>query len=127
MKVAIIEDEKSIIDAINLAFEFRWPGASVVAAATGEDGVALVKKESPELVILDVRLGESSGLDVLSKIKDLSAGTEVIMVTGLGDEATMQEAKSLGANDFLTKPFTADFLNNLLTQKLADLKKAKTP
>jgi len=48
MKVAIIEDDKSIINAINVAFEFRWPDASVVSAMTGKEGIDLVKTEAPK-------------------------------------------------------------------------------
>ena len=124
-KILVVDDEKEICEITKNFLDRR--NYSCFTATTEKDALELVKKESPELVILDVRLGESSGLDVLSKIKSLNTNTEVIMITGLGDEETMQQAKSLGANDFITKPFSADFLNNLLAQKLADLKKAKTP
>ena len=120
-KILVVDDEQEICE-VTKNFLNRRNYACFTATAE-KDAIELVKKESPELVILDIRLGESSGLDVLIKIKSLNVKTEVIMVTGLGDEDTMQQAKSLGANDFITKPFTADFLNNLIDQKLVGLKK----
>ena len=81
----------------------------------------LVKKESPKLALLDVRLGDESGMDALQKIKEIDKNIKVIMVTALGDEESIRQAKSLGADDYITKPFTAAYLNDLIVQKIANL------
>ena len=65
MKVVVVEDERSIIDAIDVAFEFRWPGVTTVAAMTGREGVRLAREESPDIVILDINLPDMTGFDVL--------------------------------------------------------------
>ncbi len=104
MKVAIIEDEKSIIDAINLAFEFRWPGASIVAATTGEDGIALVKRESPDIVILDINLPDINGFNVLKEIRNFSL-VPVIILTVRSDDEDMLRGLETGADDYIVKPF----------------------
>jgi len=104
MKAAIIEDEKSIIDAINLAFEFRWPGAIVVSATTGEDGIKLVKKESPDIVILDINLPDINGFNVLREIREFST-VPVIILTVRSDDEDMLRGLETGADDYIIKPF----------------------
>ena len=104
MKVLVIEDEKSIIDAINVAFEFRWPDARIIASITGKKGVGLVRKESPDIVILDLNLPDISGFDVLKEIREFSS-VPVIILTVRSDDEDMLKGLETGADDYLTKPF----------------------
>jgi two-component system response regulator VicR len=104
MKVAIVEDEKSIIDAVNVAFEFRWPEVSLVAARTGREGVKLVKKERPDIVILDINLPDISGFDVLREVRSYSA-VPVIILTVRSDDADVLKGLEAGADDYIIKPF----------------------
>ncbi len=80
MKAAIIEDDLSIINAVNIAFEFRWPDVRLVSAMTGLEGVELVRKESPDVLILDINLPDISGFEVLKKIRQFS-DVPVIVLT----------------------------------------------
>ncbi|MDD5082439.1 MAG: response regulator transcription factor [Dehalococcoidales bacterium] len=124
MKVAIIEDEKSIIDAVNIAFEFRWPGVKLVAAMTGRDGIALVKNESPDVTILDINLPDMSGFDVLKEIRKFSA-VPLIILTVRSDDEDMLRGLEAGADDYIVKPF--NYLT-LLARVRAVLRRAeKTP
>ncbi len=104
MKVLIIEDEKSIIDAINLAFEFRWPGVSLVPATTGKKGIELVKAESPDIVILDLNLPDMSGFDVLKSVREFSS-VPVIILTVRSEDEDVLKGLELGADDYVIKPF----------------------
>lgn len=104
MKVTVIEDDKSIINAISVAFEFRWSGVEVTSASTGEEGVSLVKKESPDVVILDINLPDISGFDVLKKIR-LDSSVPVIILTVRSDDADVLKGLEAGADDYVTKPF----------------------
>lgn len=104
MKIAIIEDDKSIINAINVAFEFRWPDASVVSAMTGKEGIDLVKTEAPEVVILDINLPDISGFEVLKKIREFSS-VPVIILTVRFDDADVLKGLETGADDYIVKPF----------------------
>ena len=104
MKVAIIEDDKSIINAINVAFEFRWPDARVVSAMTGKEGIDLVKTEAPEVVILDINLPDISGFEVLKKIREFSS-VPVIILTVRFDDADVLKGLETGADDYIVKPF----------------------
>lgn len=104
MRVLIIEDEKSIIDAVNLAFEFRWPGVSLLAATNGRRGIDLVKAESPDIVILDLNLPDISGFDVLKKIREFSDVPVIILTVRAEDEDILKGLES-GADDYIIKPF----------------------
>jgi DNA-binding response OmpR family regulator len=104
MKTLVIEDEKSIIDAIKVAFEFRWPGAEVIGATSGKKGIHLVKAESPEIVILDLNLPDISGFDVLKEIRKFSL-VPVIILTVRSDDKDMLRGLEAGADDYIIKPF----------------------
>ena len=104
MKVLVIEDEKSIFDAIKLAFEFRWPDAELVYSATGKKGAPLVKKESPDIVILDLNLPDISGFEVLKEIREFST-VPVIILTVRSDDEDMLKGLETGADDYIIKPF----------------------
>src|SRR4030042_2316481 len=104
MKVLIIEDEKSIIDAINVAFEFRWPGTELVASTTGRKGVELTRKESPDIVILDLNLPDINGFEVLKEIREFST-VPVIILTVRSEDEDMLKGLEAGADDYIIKPF----------------------
>jgi two-component system, OmpR family, response regulator VicR len=104
MKVAIIEDDRSIINAIKVAFEFRWPDASVVSAETGKEGVALVKTETPDVAILDINLPDINGFEVLKNIRTFSS-VPIIILTVRADDIDMLRGLEAGADDYIIKPF----------------------
>jgi len=104
MKVLAIEDEKSIIDAISVAFEFRWPDVKLIASTTGKKGILLVRKESPDIVILDLNLPDISGFDVLKEIRKFST-VPVIILTVRSEDEDMLKGLEAGADDYIIKPF----------------------
>jgi len=104
MKVLTIEDEKSIIDAISVAFEFRWPDVKLIASTTGKKGILLVRKESPDIVILDLNLPDISGFDVLKEIRKFST-VPVIILTVRSEDEDMLKGLEAGADDYIIKPF----------------------
>ncbi len=104
MKVIVVEDEQSIIDAIKVAFEFRWPEVSLLAAKTGREGIDFVRREHPDIVILDINLPDTSGFDVLKKIRAFSS-VPVIILTVRSEDADVLKGLETGADDYITKPF----------------------
>ncbi|MDO8568805.1 MAG: response regulator transcription factor [Dehalococcoidales bacterium] len=104
MKVAVIEDDKSIIDAIGVAFEFRWPEADLVSARTGKAGIALVKKERPDIVILDINLPDTNGFNVLKEVRQFSS-VPVIILTVRSEDVDVLRGLESGADDYIVKPF----------------------
>jgi DNA-binding response OmpR family regulator len=104
MKVLIIEDDQSIIDAVKLAFEFRWPEVELFDAKLGNKGITMVKNESPDIVILDINLPDINGFDVLKKIREFSMVPVIILTVRSEDEDVMQGLEA-GADDYIIKPF----------------------
>ncbi|MFH0769559.1 MAG: response regulator transcription factor [Chloroflexota bacterium] len=104
MKVLIIEDDREIVDAISLAFQIRWPEATVVSTRLGEKGVELVESEAPDIVILDLGLPDISGFEVLHQIR-LFSRVPTIVLTVRADEADIVKGLEWGADDYMTKPF----------------------
>jgi two-component system response regulator VicR len=105
MIALIIEDEQSIIDAVKVAFEFRWPEAKLLSSTTGVNGVNLVKKGSPDVVILDINLPDINGFEVLKKIRQFST-VPVIILTVRSDDEDMLKGLESGADDYVIKPFS---------------------
>ncbi len=102
-QLLVIDDEELIRKSLTKLFTSR--GYRVDTASTGADGLAMVERKRPQVVVLDLRLPDQGGLQVLPKIHEIDATTEVIVVTAFGDVASAVEAMKLGASDFLKKPY----------------------
>ena len=109
-RILVVEDEEDIQELIryNLARE----GYRVTLAASGEDGLKAALRERPDLVILDLMLPGMDGLEVCRRLKadPPTRGVPVIMVTAKGEEADVVIGLELGADDYLTKPFSPKIL-----------------
>jgi len=105
MKVLVIEDDAGIIEVVSLCFQLRWSGTNVISAADGRRGVELVETESPDVVILDIGLPDMDGYQVLREIRRFS-DVPVLMLTVRGDDTDVAKGLELGADDYITKPFS---------------------
>jgi len=106
--VLIIDDEKLLCKQLEKAL-FQ-EGHAVISAFTGKDGIDLAKKENPEVVLLDLKLPDIDGLDVLSSVLNLEPVPNTIMMTAHGNIEVAVSAIKLGAYDFIEKPFPIDKL-----------------
>jgi two-component system, OmpR family, response regulator VicR len=104
MKVLIIEDNLEVVEAVSLIFQIRWPEAKVVYANMGEVGLKMVETEKPEIVILDLGLPDTDGLNVLKDVR-LFSRVPVLVLTARADESDIVKALDAGADDYLRKPF----------------------
>ena len=105
MKVLVIEDDPGIVEVVSLCFQLRWSGTSVISAANGSKGVELVETESPDVVILDIGLPDMDGYQVLREIRHFSE-VPIIMLTVRGEDTDVAKGLELGADDYITKPFS---------------------
>ena len=103
-KVLLIEDEESISEP--LATALAREGFDVVTAATAAEGLEAFRTRSPDLVLLDVMLPDGDGRDLLREIR-ASSRVPVIMLTARGEEMDRVVGLELGADDYVTKPFSA--------------------
>ena len=102
----IVEDDRSFLQRLAKALEER--GFMVTTAESVADGLLQVEKSAPAFAIVDMRLGDGSGLDVISALKRSRPDARGIILTGYGNIATAVNAVKLGAVDYLAKPVDAD-------------------
>ena len=105
MKVLVIEDDPGIIEVVSLCFQLRWSGTTVVSASTGNKGLELVETESPDVVILDIGLPDVDGYQILKEIRRFS-DVPVLMLTVRDEDTDVARGLELGADDYITKPFS---------------------
>jgi two-component system response regulator VicR len=105
MKVLVIEDDPGIIEVVSLCFQLRWSGTSVISAESGSQGLELVETESPDVVILDIGLPDMDGYSVLKEVRRFS-DVPVLMLTVRGEDTDVAKGLEMGADDYITKPFS---------------------
>lgn len=110
----VIDDEDSILHAFRRAFQ--GGDITLLTAASGKEGLQAVKKQEPDVVILDINLPDISGLDVFRKIHAEDARVPVIFITGHGTTETAIEAMKLGAFDYLLKPLELEPLEAVVNR-----------
>ena len=126
-RILVIDDESAIRDSLKMILEYE--GYDVVGAATGQDGLSLVDREPPDLVLLDIKMAGMDGIDVLQRLKAGHETLPVIMISGHATVSTAVEATKLGAFDFIEKPLSTErvlvSVRNALDQhRLADENRA---
>ncbi len=107
-KILVVDDETEIVDQVKEYFESE--GFAVMTAETGDAGIKLITKEFPDILILDMKLPDMSGLLVLKYAKAQSPKTKVIVMTGYIDQVMFDQAEELGRDAFLQKPFDLERL-----------------
>jgi DNA-binding response OmpR family regulator len=120
-KILIVEDEPNMVAGLRDNFEFE--GHQVITAADGVAGLERAIAESPDLVILDVMMPRMSGLDVCKQLKSKRPSIPIIMLTARGQEVDKVVGLELGADDYVTKPFS---IRELLARVKAVLRRAHT-
>jgi len=119
----IVDDDKSFVQRLARAMESR--GFEVMVAEAVAEGLQHVAKSAPAFAVVDMRLSDGSGLDVISALKERRPDARAIVLTGYGNIATAVNAIKLGAIDYLAKPADAD---DVVAALLAiDGKKAEPP
>jgi DNA-binding response OmpR family regulator len=115
-RILVVDDEEEICSVTKSLLTKRK--FAVSTATNGAQALESIRKEKPDLVLLDFRLGDESGIDILNKLKALDKNIKVVMVTGLGDEESIRQAIVAGVDDYIIKPFTSDYLNDVINRKL---------
>ena len=123
VKILIVEDNPEVIESLEILFELRWAEAKIIPATKGEKGIELAKTDSVDMVILDLGLPDMDGFDVLRQIRNFS-DVPVIIVTAKHEEIYRAKGMELGADDFITKPFSPD---DFLTRVKAVLLRSRIP
>ena len=109
----IVDDDKAFLQRLARAMETR--GYSVSIADTVADGIVVVESKPPAYAVIDMKLGDGSGLDVVSRLKERRPEARGIVLTGFGNIATAVTAVKLGAFDYIAKPADADDIHAALS------------
>jgi signal transduction histidine kinase len=110
-KILIVDDEFGPRESLRFLLKEEY---DVVCADSVDTGMALLKRESPDLVIMDIRMPGKTGIQGLRELRAVDPHTSVVMLTGYGALETAQEALRLGANDYINKPFDAQELRGIV-------------
>jgi two-component system response regulator RegA len=102
----IVDDDEMLRERLARAFQER--GFEVTTASRGSEALARVREETPEYAVLDLRMPDQNGLEVMKAIRALDPATRILILTGYGSIATAVEATRLGAVGYLPKPADAD-------------------
>ena len=103
-KILVVEDEPAMVAGLRDNFEFE--GYEVITAHDGVEGLQRALEESPDLVVLDVMMPRMSGLEVCKQLRAKRASLPIIMLTARGQEVDKVVGLELGADDYVTKPFS---------------------
>ena len=117
-RILIIEDEPGLAESVRYALDSE--GFAVTVAGTGVNGLEMARRSSPDLVLLDLMLPELSGLDVCRQIRS-SSDVPIIMLTAKDSEADKVTGLELGADDYMTKPFS---MRELIARVRAHLRRS---
>jgi two-component system nitrogen regulation response regulator NtrX len=102
-RILVVDDEAAIRDSLRMTLEYA--GYEFAGAATGQEALAAVEREMPDVVLLDIKMPGMDGMDVLGRLRSMNESLPVIMISGHGTIANAVEAIQKGAFNFLEKPF----------------------
>jgi len=119
-RILVIDDDAGIRESLRMTLEYE--GYEFIGAATGQEGLALAERDTPDLVLLDVKMPGMDGLEVLDRLHAMNETLPVVVISGHGTISTAVEATKKGAFDFIEKPFASDrvlvSLRNALDRRL---------
>ena len=118
-RILIVEDEKNIVDILN--FNLLREGYETLEAYDGQTGLQLALEQDPDLVLLDLMLPKMNGFDVCRAIRGAQRSTPVIMLTAREEENDKVLGLELGADDYITKPFS---MRELLARVKANIRRS---
>ena len=115
--ILVVDDEKDFCTLLSDSLSLE--GYRVLKAYNGRRALQMVKKERPDLALLDIKMPGMNGIEVLRRIKRVKKETAVIMLTAFGTLETARRAMKLGAYDYVTKPVDHSLLKSLVKEALA--------
>lgn len=114
-RILIVDDQLGI--RLLLKEILQKEGYSTFQAANGYQAIEITKKENPDLVLLDMRLPEMNGIEILQELKKISPDIRVIIMTAYGEQELIDTAKNIGILDYITKPFEIEEIRRIVEEK----------
>ena len=116
-KIVIIDDEAAVLKMMSQLFERL--GHETYAFQTGTEGMAFIRRNTPEILIVDLKIGDMDGLDIIQQCHIQYSELAIIMVTGYGSVKVAVDAMKYGAFDYLSKPFELDDLQRIINRAVS--------
>jgi len=116
LKLLVVDDEEEICDFLKCFFEER--DFNVRTAQSGDEALKKVNEDPPDVCLLDIKMPGMDGIEVLKEIKAKHPKVKVIMVTAIETTEKIEEAVRIGADNYITKPLSLEYLENDVKQKL---------
>ena len=116
IKLLVVDDEQGICDIIEKTFSYI--GFSVLTATTYKKAMHLFQKEKPKIVFLDLIMPDKNGEDILKEMKTIDPNVIVIVVTAKKDDKSRKDVLKLGADEYIVKPFSRNYLRDVVAQKI---------
>lgn len=110
-KILVIDDERGPRESLRMVLKYDY---EIFLADRVDGGVDLLRDKQPDLVIMDIRMPEKSGIEGLQEIREIDPNVSIVMLTGYGDLETAQQAIRYGANDYLQKPFDTNEIQQVV-------------
>jgi len=118
-KLLVVDDEVEICDFLKMFFEERE--FQVEVAYTGKNALEKVESYQPDIILLDIKIPDLDGIEVLRRVKAKHPKIGVLMVTAIETTEKINEALKLGADNYITKPLSLEYLENDVREKLKSL------
>lgn len=127
MKILVAEDERDIRELI--VFSLRYGGYEVLEVTNGVDAVEVARHETPDLILLDVRMPRMTGYEACEKLKDApeTKSIPIVFISAKGQEAEIKQGMKLGAVEYILKPFAPDELLKQVDDILKGKSKGSSP
>ena len=116
-EILVVDDEPSVRDFLIAFLEQR--GNRVQGVGDGHAALAVAQKQRPDVIFLDIIMPGMDGIETLRRLRDEVPESTVIMISGISDQDLALRALSLGAYDFIRKPFDLDYLEKVVLLKLS--------
>jgi len=118
MNVLVVDDEVETIKFFSV-FLKRF-GLNVEKATCGEEALELFNRHKPEWVFLDIKMPGINGLELLRQMKSINAGIKAIIISGKDDDSAQNEARELGASDYLIKPIDLEQMHKIIRKYIPE-------
>lgn len=119
VRLLVVDDEPEICDFLKAFFSDR--DFEVETATSGEAALEKADQFLPHIVLLDIKMGKTDGITVLRQIKEKYPQTKIIMVTAIETTDKIEEAMRSGADNYITKPLSLEYLEHDVKEKIANL------
>lgn len=121
MNILLVDDDEWIRDSLGLFFESE--GCQLIALETAEEGLAVVDQRRYDIFIVDYKLPGMNGLEFLRKVQEMNPDAIKILITAYGSEKVVADARKVGVQDFIEKPFTSDIIEESLSALIQNYKR----